>query len=97
MGLPAPSMPSDVSFMFPNVFLKVTVLNFAVPGVSFDFAWFSFHVPICGSAATHTAPPKKQNARVIPRAFVFMCSIETGVCFAVNVFLDVTAGKRGAL
>src|ERR1043166_1985660 len=69
MGLPVPSMPSDVTLMFPNMFFMVTVLNFVVPGVIFDFVSFSFHVPICGSAAKHAATPKKQNARVKRKGF----------------------------
>ena len=52
--------------------MKVMVVNFAVPGVIFDFASFSFQAPISGSAAKHSVPRKKQNARVSPRAFVFM-------------------------
>jgi hypothetical protein len=43
-----------------------------VPGVIFDFASFSFQVPIWGSAAKHTAPAKKQDASVNPIVFVFM-------------------------
>src|SRR5260370_30598199 len=64
---------------------------FVVPCVLFDLASFSFQVPICGSAAKHTAPPKKQNARVNPSAFVFMCSIGTGFRLAVNIFPNLTA------
>jgi prefoldin subunit 5 len=86
MGLPFPSTPSFDTFMFPNMFLKVTVVNFVVPGVIFDFASFSFHVPICGSAAKHAAHPKKQNARINPIAFVFMTAIESGFLFLVNTF-----------
>jgi hypothetical protein len=57
-------------FTFPNMLLKVTVVNFNVPGVIFDFASFSFQVPICGSSAKHIAASKKHNARVNPR-FLF--------------------------
>jgi hypothetical protein len=64
--------------MFPNVSLKVTVVNFAVPAVIFDLASLSFHVPICGSAAKHSAPAKKQNARVNPNVFIFMRQMKTG-------------------
>src|SRR5438552_10994682 len=73
---------------------------FSPPGVSFDFASFSFQVPICGSAAKQAAPAKKQNARVNPIVFVFMRSIEPGFPFPVNVFFQansrrVTAWARG--
>jgi hypothetical protein len=61
-------------------------VNFVVPGVIFDFASFSFHVPMCGAAAKHIAAPKKQKARVSPRAFVFMCSIESGFLIFVKLF-----------
>jgi hypothetical protein len=61
-------------------------VNLAVPGVIFDLASFNFQVPIWGSAAKHAAPPKKQNARVNPIVFVFMCSIESGFSFSVNIF-----------
>jgi hypothetical protein len=88
MGLPFPSTPSFDTFTFPNVFLKVTVVNFVVPGVIFDFASFSFHVPICGSAAKHAAHPKKQNARINPIPFVFMTAIESGFSLLVNTFPD---------
>jgi hypothetical protein len=75
--------------------LKVTVVNFNVPGVIFDLASFSFQVPICGSAAKHAATPKKQNATVSPIAFVFMCVIESGFLFLVNIFpCEVTKGQR---
>src|SRR4029450_9696711 len=84
MGLPLPSTPSFDTFMFPNMFLKVAVVNFVVPGVIFDFASFSFHVPICGSAAKHAAHPRKQNARVNPSVFVFMTPIESRFSFLVN-------------
>jgi len=76
--------------MFPDVFLKVTVVNFAVPGVIFDFASFSFHVPMCGSAAKHIANPKKKKDRINPKVFVFMCPIETGVRLLVNIFFELT-------
>jgi hypothetical protein len=59
---------------------------FVIPGVNFDLASFSFQVPICGSAAKHSAPPQKQNANVNRKAFVFMAPIETEVRFAVNPF-----------
>jgi hypothetical protein len=58
--------------------LQVTVLNFNVPGVIFDLAWFSFQVPICGSAAKHAAVAKKQNANVNPSVLTFMPDIESG-------------------
>jgi hypothetical protein len=72
------------------MFLKVTVVNFVVPGVIFDFASFSFHVPICGSAAKHAAHPKKQNVTVNPIVFVFMTAIESGFLFLVNIFPGAT-------
>jgi hypothetical protein len=49
--------------------------------VIFDLASFSFQVPMSGSAAKQTAPAKKQNARVNPLVFVFMCAIECGFSF----------------
>ena len=39
-----------------------TVLG--APAAIFDFASFSFHVPICTSLAKHTAPARKHSARV---------------------------------
>jgi hypothetical protein len=54
--------------------------------VNFDLASFSFQVPICGSAAKHSAPAQKQNANANTKAFVFMAHIETEVRFAVNPF-----------
>src|ERR1044072_4422415 len=86
MGLPFPSAPSFDTFMVPNMFLKVTVVNFVVPGVIFDFASFSFQVPICGSAAKHIAQPKKQSARVNPMVLVFIHAIESGFLLGVNAF-----------
>jgi len=61
-------------------------LNFVVPGVIFDFASFSFQVPICGSAARQVAHPRKQNVKVNPIVLVFICSIESGFSFFVNNF-----------
>src|SRR5438552_17554533 len=86
MGLPLASVPSAVTFVFPNVLLKVTVLNFVVPGVIFDLASFSFQVPICGSAAKHAAPAKKPNTKVNPMVLIFMRAIETGFRRRVNIF-----------
>jgi len=68
------------------MFLKVTVVNFIVPGVIFDFASFSFQVPMVGSAAKHATADKKQNARVTPIVLIFMYAIETGFRSAVNIF-----------
>ena len=65
-----------------------------VPGVIFDFASFSFHVPISGSAAKHDAHPKKQNARVSPIVLVFMHTIESGFSFRVNLFPGATIADR---
>jgi len=59
---------------------------FPVPGVNFDLAWLSFQVPIRGSAAKHSDPAKKQNARVNPIILIFMCIIETGFRRTVNIF-----------
>src|SRR6266511_1815607 len=94
MGLPLESAPSAVTLTFPNVLLKVTLLNFVVPGVIFDFASFSFQVPICGSAAKQSAHPKRQNARVNPMVFVFISAIESGFSFLVNLFPAVTIADR---
>jgi len=70
IGLPSGPVPSCVIFTFANEFLKVAVANFVVPGVIFDFASFSFHVPICGSAAKHAAQPRKQMPELI-RVFFY--------------------------
>ena len=43
----------------------MTVVFFGMPATSFDFASFSFQVPICG-LAKHTAAATKHNARLIP-------------------------------
>jgi hypothetical protein len=59
---------------------------FKVPGVIFDFASFSFHVPMSGVAAKQAAPATKETARVNPRVFVFMRVIESGFSFRVNTF-----------
>jgi hypothetical protein len=59
---------------------------FVIPGVNFDLASFSFQVPICGSAAKHSAPAQKQNANANTKAFVCMAPIEAEVRFAVNPF-----------
>jgi hypothetical protein len=87
--------------------LNVTVLNFNVPDVIFDLAWLSFQVHICESAAKQTAPAKKQDARVNPMVFVFMCSIEFGFSFSVNIFpgyvtegqtsIDIGQSKRATI
>jgi len=66
--------------------LKVTVVNFPVPGVIFDLDSFNFQVPIWGSAAKHAATAKKQNARVNPIVFFFMCAIESGFSSPVKIF-----------
>jgi hypothetical protein len=54
--------------------------------VIFDFASFSFHVPVCGSAAKHATHPRKQNARVDPSVFVFMTPIESRCHFSSILF-----------
>jgi hypothetical protein len=59
---------------------------FAVPGAIFDFASFSFHVPICGFAAKQAAPAATQTATVNPRIFVFMRAIEPAFSIRVNRF-----------
>src|SRR5437764_12317145 len=62
-----------VTFTWSPAASYATVVFFPSPGVSFDFASFNFHVPICGSsAAKHAAPAKKQSARVNPIVFIFM-------------------------
>jgi hypothetical protein len=48
---------------------------------------------IWGSAAKHLAPAKKQNARVNPIGFIFMCSIESGLLIFRQYFFKLTAGK----
>jgi hypothetical protein len=59
-------------------------VTFPIPGVAFDLASFSFHVPICRSAAKDTAPAKQQIATVNPIVLVFMAPIETGFRSSVN-------------
>jgi hypothetical protein len=86
MGLPFASMPSDFTFICPNMLEQTTCVFFRVSGVILDFPSFSFQVPICGSAAKHAAAPKKQNARVSPIILIFMRSIETGFRCTVNNF-----------
>ncbi|PYL09799.1 MAG: hypothetical protein DME33_03050 [Verrucomicrobia bacterium] len=43
-------------------------------------------MPICGSAAKHAAPAKKQNAMINPVVFVFMPVIEWEFLLSVNLF-----------
>jgi len=62
------------------------MVTFPIPGVAFDLASFSFHVPICRSAAKQTAPAKQQIATVNPMVLVFMAHIETGFRSFVNAF-----------
>jgi hypothetical protein len=59
---------------------------FNVPGAIFDFDSFSFQVPTCGSAARHTADPKKEKATVNPMVLIFMERIETGFRRSVDTF-----------
>ena len=66
---------------------------FKVRGIIFDLASFSFQVPIYGSAAKHTAAPKKQNARVKLIAFMFMCPIEPGFLNPGHYFSKLTAAN----
>jgi hypothetical protein len=74
MGLPFASIPSDFTFICPNMLEQTTCVFFRVSGVILDFRSFSFQVPICGSAAKHTALAKKQSARVNP--IVFFISLD---------------------
>ena len=60
-----------------------------MPGVAFDLASFSFHVPSCRSAAKDTAPAKEQIATVNPIVLIFMALIETGFRSVVNAFLGL--------
>ena len=61
------------------------MLFFGIPGASFDFASFSFQVPICG-LAKQTVPAAKHIARVSNDVLVFMWPIKTGFRPTVNVF-----------
>jgi hypothetical protein len=70
------------------------VVNFNVPGVIFDFASFSFQVPICGSAAKHAAVAKKQNAGNNPIIRIFKRSIETWTSTNGQHFSELTATAR---
>jgi len=65
-----------------------------VPGVIFDFASFSFHVPICGVAAKQAAPAKSETARVNPKVFLFMHAIESGFLLLVNTFPGAMIANR---
>jgi hypothetical protein len=71
---------------------------FKVPGVIFDFDSFSFQVPACGSAARHTAAPKKENTRVNPTALIFMDASrqdfdETSMPFKLWTATEVTSER----
>src|SRR5215469_743277 len=66
------------------------MVAFGLPGAIFDLVSFSFQLPICGSAAKHAAPNKKQTARVNPIVFVF---IGSSFPRCVN---SVVAGPEGA-
>jgi hypothetical protein len=70
---------------------------FNVPGVIFDFDSFSFQVPICGSAAKHTAPVRKENARVNPIVLIFMRTIESGFLTPVNIFRATQRAQKSAV
>src|ERR1700756_1929238 len=73
------------------------MVTLPIPGVAFDLASFSFHVPICGSAAKDTAANKKENASVKPIVCVFMAHIQTGFRDSVNAFLcfELSFGTSG--
>src|SRR6266404_4501128 len=77
------------------------MVTFPIPGVAFDLASFSFHVPICRSVAKQSPPARKQNTTVNPIVFVFMAHIETGLRSIVNAFLwlriSAHAGARIAV
>jgi hypothetical protein len=66
--------------------LKVTVVNFNVPGVIFDFDSFTFHVPICGSAAKHAVVASTKKTGVSTIVLIFIRPIEAGFRCAVNIF-----------
>src|SRR6266567_8970563 len=63
------------------------MVTFPIPGVAFDVASFSFHVPICRSVPKQSPPARKQNTTVNPIVLVFMAHIETGLRSIVNAFL----------
>src|SRR5215475_12094327 len=86
-------MPSDFTLTCPSRLDQTTRMFFKVPGVIFDFASFSFQVPICGSAARHAPPTKKQNASANPIVLIFMRLIEAGFRCAVNIFPANNAEK----
>jgi hypothetical protein len=92
MGLPFASIPSDFTFICPNMLEQTTRVFLRVSGVILDFRSFSFQVPICGSAARHTPAPRKQNTKVNPIVRIFMRSIESGFRISVNTFQR--AGRR---
>src|SRR5438477_12989560 len=84
-----------VTFTWSSAASYTTVVFFPSPGISFDFASFNFHVPICGSsAAKHAAPAKKQSATVNPVVFLFMPSPSTEFQFPSMFLLKLTNGKR---
>src|SRR5216110_530393 len=70
-------------------------MTLPIPGVAFDLASFSFHVPSCRSAAKDTAPTKEQIATVNPIVLIFMALIETGFRSVVNAFL--ASNQRGSV
>src|SRR5437764_15294090 len=74
-------------------------MTLPIPGVAFDLASFSFHVPSCRSAAKDTAPAKEQIATVNPIVLIFMALIETGFRSVVNAFLGlpINVGSVGQL
>src|SRR5881398_3571247 len=65
------------------------MVTLPIPGVAFDLASFSFHVPSCRSAAKDTAPTKEQIATINPIVLIFMALIETGFRTVVNAFLGL--------
>jgi hypothetical protein len=91
MGLRFASIPSDFTFICPNMLEQTTCVFFRVSGVILDFRSFSFQVPICGSAAQHAAPAKKKNARVSPMILIFMRSIRDRISMCRQYFSTLTA------
>jgi hypothetical protein len=65
-----------------------------VPGLNFDFASFSFHVPISGFAAKQTVVARRETARINPGVLVFMSAIESTISFGVNTFFDINPATR---
>jgi hypothetical protein len=60
--------------------------------VIFDLASFRFHVPICGSAAKHAAPAKKQNDRINPIVLIVIGAHRDRILINRQYFSDLTSG-----